>query len=96
MGDAPEPITDEELARLDADRVAERLVALAADNRVLRSDLAAAEAEVERLRAALIEAAENLATWGAYADEYFQEKWNLEGDIARVYAAAALVPETES
>lgn len=50
----------------------------------------AESAEVERLRArvaeleaALAEAVEDIAAWGAYADSYFKEKWNLAGDLER-------------
>ena len=47
-----------------------------------------ARAEIERLRAALIDAADSVEDWGAYAAEYFQEKWDLKGDIAAIRAAA--------
>lgn len=29
----------------------------------------------------------NLESWGAYASEYFQDKHNLKGDIAKIEAA---------
>ena len=45
------------------------------------------EAEVERLRAALQDAIETVEGWGCYANEYFQEKWGLEDDLARLRAA---------
>jgi len=38
-------------------------------------------AEVERLKTALAEAADDLADWGAYASEYFQQKH--EGTVKR-------------
>ena len=44
--------------------------------------------KIERLRAALIDAADSVEDWGAYAAEYFQEKWDLKGDIAAIRAAA--------
>lgn len=45
--------------------------------------------EVERkLRAALHELASELADWGAYAGEYFKEKWDLDGTVARFHAIA--------
>ena len=44
--------------------------------------------EIARLREALTQAAdaldiahENIADWGFYANKYFQDKWNLQGDI---------------
>jgi hypothetical protein len=43
--------------------------------------IATLTAEVERLRSLLAEAHEAVSNWGAYADEYFKEKWNLQGDI---------------
>lgn len=51
---------------------------------------AEAKVEIERLRAALLDALEDVEHWGAYASEYFQEKWNLAGDIARIREAAGL------
>lgn len=32
----------------------------------------------------LEEARDDIAGWGVYASEYFQEKWDLKGHIARV------------
>lgn len=49
--------------------------------------VALAETQVEQLRAALAEAREDVASWGAYASDYFQEKWDLAGDLARIDAA---------
>ena len=37
---------------------------------------------------ALVEAHVCIASWGAYASSYFQEKHDLEGDVARARAAA--------
>ncbi|MBF8805492.1 hypothetical protein [Pseudomonas asiatica] len=45
-------------------------------------------AENEGLRKALLEASEEVATWGAYASEYFQEKHDLAGCVAKIHAAA--------
>jgi hypothetical protein len=53
-------------------------------------------AEVERLRAALVEAADDLEMWGAYAGEYFREKWDLAGDVARIRLAAVAPKEPTS
>jgi ABC-type molybdenum transport system ATPase subunit/photorepair protein PhrA len=38
--------------------------------------------------AALLEAAGAIESWGAYAGEYFQTKWDLAGDIAAARKAA--------
>ncbi len=48
-----------------------------------------AEAERDRLREALIEAREDVAHWGGYASDYFKEKHDLGGDLARIDAALA-------
>jgi hypothetical protein len=42
-----------------------------------------------RLREALTEAREDVAHWGGYASDYFKEKHDLAGDLARIDAALA-------
>lgn len=37
--------------------------------------------EIERLRTGLSGAIEEVSEWGAYASEYFQEKWSLKQRI---------------
>lgn len=39
--------------------------------------------EVDRLRGLLAEAHDDIGSWGAYASNYFQEKWDLESDLAK-------------
>ena len=39
--------------------------------------------EIERLKAGYSEAIEDIESWAAYAMDYFKEKHNLEGDLAR-------------
>ncbi|HDS1765662.1 ead/Ea22-like family protein [Pseudomonas putida] len=46
------------------------------------------KAENEALRKALLEASEEVATWGEYASEYFQKKHDLAGCVAKIHAAA--------
>ncbi|PRW85447.1 hypothetical protein C7A11_23290 [Pseudomonas simiae] len=46
------------------------------------------KAENEALRKSLLEAAEEIDTWGAYASDYFQEKHDLAGCVAKFHAAA--------
>ena len=53
-----------------------------ADNDELRE-------ENQRLRKLLLEAANDIEEWGAYAGDYFQEKHDLAGDVAK-YRRAAL------
>jgi hypothetical protein len=48
------------------------------------------ELETLRLRRALEDAKEAVQSWGAYASEYFQEKWDLAGDIAAIDAALSV------
>lgn len=40
--------------------------------------------ENKRLRETLKEAISEVESWGAYASEYFQKKWDLEGTIAEL------------
>lgn len=42
---------------------------------------------------ALEEAREDVASWGAYASDYFQQKWNLQGDLDRIDATLAEIKE---
>lgn len=44
-------------------------------------------AENEKLRAALKDARECVLAWSGYANEYFREKHDLAGDLARIDAA---------
>ena len=44
------------------------------------------KAEIERLRGLLAEAIDEIADWGTYASPYFQEKWDLDGTLARFRA----------
>jgi chromosome segregation ATPase len=48
-----------------------------------------AEAERDRLREALEEAREDVVHWAGYASDYFKEKHDLAGDLARIDAALA-------
>jgi hypothetical protein len=41
---------------------------------------------IAELEAALREAREDLESWGAYASNYFQEKHDLQSDLARIDA----------
>lgn len=61
----------------------------------LTADLATARAEITELRAALREAADDIESWGAYASDYFQEKWDLAGDVTKYRALAGQAQEGE-
>jgi len=39
------------------------------------------------------EAVEDVAEWGAYASEYFQNKWDLEGTLKKWQDRAAAMKE---
>jgi hypothetical protein len=54
----------------------------------LRALQSTGSAEAELL-AALKEAREDVSSWGAYASEYFRDKWDLAGDLARYDAVIA-------
>lgn len=49
-------------------------------------------AEVERLRALLQDAAEDVEHWGSYASGYFKDKWDLLGCIAKYRSALPTQP----
>jgi len=53
-----------------------------------KDEIARLKAECEGLRKALLEASEEIATWGAYASDYFQEKHDLAGCVAKFHDAA--------
>lgn len=44
---------------------------------------------MKELRSELVVALEDIAGWGSYASDYFKEKWDLDGDIARIKATLA-------
>jgi hypothetical protein len=46
---------------------------------------------IEHLRFVILAAADDIESWGAYAGEYFQEKWDLSGDI-KLYRELATKP----
>ena len=50
------------------------------------------ESEVIRLREALVRARSDMRDWGAYASDYFQEKWGLADDLAAIDAVLATGP----
>lgn len=52
-------------------------------------------AEVTRLVQALRDAREMVDEWAAYASDYFQEKWDLAGDLAKLDAVLADYPADE-
>lgn len=53
-----------------------------------RAEVRSLKAENEALRKTLLEASEEIATWGAYASDYFQEKHDLAGCVAKFHDAA--------
>ena len=78
-----------------ADRLWQEVEALKAEVAGLRTGYEAYEqvnaelkAEVEGLRKSLLDAAEEIDAWGSYASDYFQEKHDLAGCVAKFHAAA--------
>jgi hypothetical protein len=53
------------------------------------------QARVARLTEALREARIMVASWGAYANDYFKGKHDLAGDLAEIDAALAEAPDAE-
>lgn len=58
-----------------------------------RTELAAANAEIERLRSLLAEAHYAVGNWGSYASEYFQEKWGWRQDVEKFAPFAKYYPK---
>ena len=65
----------------------EQLRASAEDYHVDQDLVNEAADRIDKLEAALRDAIECIEDWGAYADDYFKEKWDLKGDIARARRA---------
>ena len=63
---------------VDADVIAGAIIKACAEQRQEYADL-------------MDEAAEDVAEWGSYADEYVQNKWNLEGTIQSWQDRAAAI-----
>lgn len=80
-------MSDAEIARLKGALQAAAETAVAKDQECRRLT-----AEIERLRAALRDARECVETWAGYASEYFRDKHDLAGDLARIDAALAAQP----
>jgi hypothetical protein len=51
-------------------------------------EIARLNARIDELCATLIEAREMVEFWGAYADTYFRNKHDFDGDIAKLNAVA--------
>lgn len=69
---------------------ADDMLAADIDAAHLLAEHEAACAEIHRLRdrvrvltTALTEAVEDIGHWGGYASAYFQDRWDLAGDLAR-------------
>ena len=76
------------------ENVAEEIRIIAKEVDALTTQLSAVKAERDALKRMLREASEDIADWGAYASNYFQEKHNLAGDIKK-YADAATESDTK-
>jgi hypothetical protein len=61
---------------------------------VSRAELDAERALADDLAAELVKAREMVASWAAYASEYFQEKWNLAADLGHLDAVIAEYEKT--
>lgn len=59
------------------------------------NELAAANAEIDRLRSLLAEAHEAVESWGAYAGDYFQEKWGWRQDVEKFAPFAQYYPKEQ-
>ena len=61
--------------------------------RWLEAENARLRAQVEAAKTALAEAREQVEHWGSYASEYFQDKWDLPGDLALLDQAIAALSD---
>ena len=61
---------------------------MASEERQMDAYCTKLEAENERLRGLLGEAADDIEHWGGYASEYFKDKWHLDDDIKKYREAA--------
>jgi hypothetical protein len=46
--------------------------------------------QIAQLKTLLVEASEDIAGWGAYAEDYFQEKWGLKKTVEKYRKAGEL------
>ena len=46
------------------------------------AEVAGLKARIEALESLAGDAIDGIEEWGEYADQYFQEKWNLAGTVA--------------
>lgn len=53
------------------------------------------ERERDEARSIAAEAIDEIESWGAYASDYFQEKWDLAGTVERLRAALRALRDRE-
>jgi hypothetical protein len=53
----------------------------------LRTRITELERQRDELRAALVQAREDMREWAGYVDAYYLDKWNFAGDLAAIDAA---------
>jgi chromosome segregation ATPase len=58
--------------------------------------IAELEAQIAAKDAALRDARDSLTAWAAYASDYFKDKHDYEGDLARIDAALAAPAREQS
>ena len=49
--------------------------------RICCQEMRRVQAKLEKYKGLLLEAADDIESWGAYTDDYYKEKWNLQADI---------------
>lgn len=84
---ANDRVSDWDEVRAERDALKLRLAAAEDMNAACNADFSRLRAERDALRAALSEAIVMVKHWGGYAPNYYQQKWDLEGDLDKLRAA---------
>lgn len=88
MADLDSLFAENESLRGSCKAIGADMVKLTRERNSFRTKVEKLKAENDALRKLLLEASEEIYTWGAYASTYFQEKHDLEGCVAKFHAAA--------
>lgn len=71
---------------ISSDQIAELKAFLEVEEIRHGNEIKALRLRVKELENALQDAIECVSDWGSYASDYFKEKWDFDGDLARLKA----------